>query len=115
MANLAEVKKQVEYYLGDDNLKVDDFFRDKITANQGFVNIEIFLACNKIKKLGVSVADIAEAVKNSTELDLSEDKKSISRKNNRALPEKTGNLKKRDVKAADKKAEQAVKQDDDQQ
>ena len=30
-AKHAEIKKQFEYYLGDDNLAIDEFFRDKIS------------------------------------------------------------------------------------
>lgn len=54
MSNL-EIKKQIEYYLGDENLAKDDFFRDLILKNQktGYINISVFLNCNKIKKLSV--------------------------------------------------------------
>ena len=53
----ADIKKQVEYYLGDSNLAVDDFFRDIISQNKdGFIDIAVILKCNKIKKLGVNAA-----------------------------------------------------------
>ena len=51
----AEIKKQVEFYMGDTNLAKDDFFRDLITSNKdGYVDVTAFLKCNKIKHLGVN-------------------------------------------------------------
>jgi len=53
----ADIKKQVEYYLGDANLAVDDFFRDIISQNKdGFLDLGVILKCNKVKKLGVNSA-----------------------------------------------------------
>jgi hypothetical protein len=51
----AEIKKQVEYYLGDSNLSKDDFFRNLISKNAaGYLDLSTILKCNKIKKLGVT-------------------------------------------------------------
>ena len=62
----AEVKKQMEYYLGDLNLAKDDFFREKINSTKtGYVAISTFLNCNKIKKMNLSEAKIAEACADS--------------------------------------------------
>ena len=99
-----DLKKQIEYYLGDTNLEKDDYFREQITADSnGYVALTHFLNCNKIKAKGVKdVKVIAEAVADSTELELSDDKKSVRRAGNKALPEKKGSLRKRDQKAAAK-------------
>jgi len=48
------------------------------------------------------MAQIASALKDSTELEVSKDGKSVRRTNNKALPTKTGSLKKRDQKAEGK-------------
>ena len=102
----AEIRKQIEYYLGDLNLARDDFFRDVITKTEGgYVDITNFLNCNKVKKMNVNAEAIAAAVKDSTAVELSKDKKSVRRANNKALPEKTGNMKKREQKAAEKEEE----------
>ena len=102
----AEIRKQIEYYLGDLNLARDDFFRDVITKTEGgYVDITNFLNCNKVKKMNVNAEAIAAAVEDSTAVELSKDKKSVRRANNKALPEKTGNMKKREQKAAEKEEE----------
>lgn len=99
----AEIKKQIEYYLGDKNLEKDDFFRDKITAGKsGYIDLKLFLNCNKIKKMGIDVKMIVEACSDSKEVEISKDKKMIRRSNNKELPTKSGSLKKRDAKAAEK-------------
>jgi hypothetical protein len=70
----AELKKQVEYYLSDKNLAGDRFFHEKISeAKEGWIDLTFILACNKIKsfKLKSAAEDVAEAVKDSTEVEVS--------------------------------------------
>ena len=102
----AEIQKQVEYYLSDGNLSKDDFFRTQIKSNKdGYLNFECILKCNKVKKMGVSTAEqLSKAVKDSKLVEISKDGKSVRRTGNKALPTQTGSLKKRDVKADDKKS-----------
>lgn len=39
----ADTKKQMEYYLGDQNLSKDDFFRNMITEDkEGYILFETF-------------------------------------------------------------------------
>ena len=100
----------MEYYLGDVNLERDDFFRDKIAADKdGFVDMKLFLNCNKIKQKGIKdVGLIAEAVTGSEEVELSECKTRIRRTDNKALPErKQRTLRKRESKANDKDEKKA--------
>jgi hypothetical protein len=93
----ADIKKQIEYYMGDKNLEKDDFFRDKITAGKsGYIDLKMFLNCNKIKKMGIDVRTIVEACTGSDQVEISKDKKMIRRKDNKELPAKSGSLKKRD-------------------
>jgi len=99
----AEIKKQIEYYLSNSNLEKDDFFRDTITSStDGYVPIENFLKCNKVKKMNITIKQIAAALQDSTELELNEDEKMVRRTGNKALPTKTGSLKKREQKVAQK-------------
>ena len=45
------LKTQIEYYLSDENLIKDKFFFDLIkNSKDGFIPINVFLNCNKIKK-----------------------------------------------------------------
>ena len=102
MSNL-EVKKQMEYYLGDVNLARDEFFREKITSGKGgYLSINLFLNCNKLKKMSLNEAQIAEACVDSGELEVHEDKLQIRRRDNKPLPVMTGTMKKREGKVADK-------------
>lgn len=55
---------------------------------QHFVKIDTFLKCNKVKKLGVTdVKQIVEAVENSEQFQLNEDKTSLRAKKLENLPE----------------------------
>ena len=101
----AEIKKQVEYYLGDANLSKDEFFREMIEKHkEGYLSFEVIMKCNKVKKMGLkSVKELADACKGSDLIEVSKDGKMVRRAKNKALPEKTGNLRKRDAKAEDKK------------
>ena len=112
MSKSADIKKQMEYYLGDLNLAKDDFFRDKILEDSanGYVNLDVFQKCNAIKKMNLTIDEIAKACADSKALELSEDKKQIRRAANKALPDKTGTLKKRDNKAQAKKEESKVEE-----
>jgi hypothetical protein len=85
--NLAELQKQVEYYLSDSNLKQDEFFynalNDSATKSIGF---ELLLNCNKIKKLKATKDDIIKALESSGAIEVLPDQSGIKRKND-ALPE----------------------------
>jgi hypothetical protein len=61
----AEILKQMEYYLSDKNLQTDEFFFEHISDSvDGFIPLNLFLKCNKIKKLKVEdEKTIVEAVK----------------------------------------------------
>ena len=58
----AQIKKQIEYYMGDKNLAIDDFFRGKIADSKaGYIDLKLMLNCNKIKNMGITVDQIVEA------------------------------------------------------
>jgi len=99
----------MEYYLGDKNLEKDDFFRNQVLNDkkEGFVSLDVFQKCNAIKKLGVSNKVIADAIKNSKEIEMNKDGSKVRRIGNKALPAQTGSLKKREAKAQEKTAAKA--------
>ena len=67
------------------------------------MNLKHFLNCNKIKAKGIKdIAVIAEAIADCADLELSDDKKSVRRAGNKALPEKKGSMRKRESKASAK-------------
>ena len=41
-AKLDKIKEQLEYYLGDENLQQDEFFREQITTSAEVKNTEKF-------------------------------------------------------------------------
>ena len=87
-AQLPELVKQLEYYLGDTNLSRDQFFYNKISESaDGFLLIEFIEKCNKIKQLGATRANILEAIGKSELLEANEAGDSVRRVGNKALPE----------------------------
>jgi len=110
----AELKKQVEFYLSDKNLTIDKFFNEKLSEGKdGWMDLSLILNCNKVKQLKLKngAADVAEAIKDSTEVELSADNNKIRRKGGKSVPELA---KKRDSKAAekdDKKEEKKQEED----
>jgi len=77
----------MEYYLGDLNLSKDDFFRENIRSNKGgYIDLRLFLNCNKIKKMKITEEQIAESCVDSELVEISEDSKMIRRKDNKPMP-----------------------------
>jgi len=75
---VAELKKQVEYYLSDKNLTTDKFFNEKIKESaEGWIDLTSILACNKIKHLKMKDAlkEISAAVIDSDQVEVSADGK----------------------------------------
>lgn len=67
------ILKQMEFYFSDANLTKDRFLGDLVKTNP-HVPLEVFLKFNKIRSMTQDVTDIAKAMKNSTLLELSEDR-----------------------------------------
>eukprot|EP00930_Biecheleria_cincta_P054221 TRINITY_DN401_c0_g1_i1.p1 TRINITY_DN401_c0_g1~~TRINITY_DN401_c0_g1_i1.p1 ORF type:complete len:455 (+),score=137.89 TRINITY_DN401_c0_g1_i1:55-1365(+) len=62
----AVVKKQVEYYLSDENLKYDKFFHEKIAADkEGWLEMQLILSCNKMKVMRATKDDVIASLKES--------------------------------------------------
>ncbi|CAH1646803.1 unnamed protein product [Spodoptera littoralis] len=73
------ILKQMEFYFSDANLTKDRFLGD-LVKNDPYVPLELFLKFNKVRSLTQDVSDIAKAMKNSTLLELSEDRLKVKRK-----------------------------------
>eukprot|EP00747_Dinoflagellata_sp_TGD_P066901 gnl/TRDRNA2_/TRDRNA2_155021_c1_seq1.p1 gnl/TRDRNA2_/TRDRNA2_155021_c1~~gnl/TRDRNA2_/TRDRNA2_155021_c1_seq1.p1 ORF type:complete len:451 (+),score=64.29 gnl/TRDRNA2_/TRDRNA2_155021_c1_seq1:69-1421(+) len=73
---LEAIKSQVEYYLSDRNLHHDAFFRELVMANpEGWVKMEdSILKCPRMQQLQASCVDLCNALKDSRELEVSNDK-----------------------------------------
>jgi hypothetical protein len=101
--SVAEIKKQVEFYLSDANLAKDKFFNNKIKEDaEGWLPIACLLNCNKIKTMKVKSASIVEALKTSEEVEVHKDGNQVRRKGNKSVPALGAAPKKRDDKAAAK-------------
>merc|ERR1740130_835868 len=85
-ADPAVLRKQVEYYLSDENLKYDKFFHEKITADsEGWPEMSLVLSCNKMKNLRATKEDVVSALKDS-KLELKDGGAAVRRPANLALP-----------------------------
>ena len=48
-------REQIEYYLSAVNLDKDKFMREKTQESpEGFIHVDVFMNCNRIKQLGIS-------------------------------------------------------------
>lgn len=94
---------QAEYYMSDENLKIDSFFHRKISdSKDGFIPIDFLLNCNKMKKLVSKKEDLVAALKKSKQLVVSDDGAMFKRVNSK-IPQLTLlNKKRANNKAEDK-------------
>lgn len=72
------ILKQMEFYFSDANLSKDRYLGELIKTDP-YVPLEIFLKFNKIRSITQDVTDIAKAMKNSSFLELSEDRLKVKR------------------------------------
>merc|ERR1719440_1612643 len=64
--DLPLIRKQIEYYFSDENLKNDVFFHEKISADpEGWLDMKLIQSCNKIKNFGVPDDVLLDALKES--------------------------------------------------
>eukprot|EP00929_Paragymnodinium_shiwhaense_P096422 TRINITY_DN5800_c0_g1_i1.p1 TRINITY_DN5800_c0_g1~~TRINITY_DN5800_c0_g1_i1.p1 ORF type:complete len:424 (-),score=201.45 TRINITY_DN5800_c0_g1_i1:251-1444(-) len=100
----AVVRKQVEYYLSDENLRYDKFFHEKISADKdGWLELNLVLTCNKMKSMNATKDDVLAALKES-KIEVKEGGDAIRRPSNAALPKletKQQHLKKGSMHAHD--------------
>lgn len=85
-ADAAAIKKQVEYYLSDENLRYDKFFHDKISeSGEGWLELSLVMSCNKMKAMKSSIEDVLASLDGS-KIEISADKKSVRRPGKASLP-----------------------------
>merc|ERR1711998_500059 len=76
--------------LSDANLEYDEFFFSAIeNSAEKYLDIDLVMNCNKIKKGGWSTVDVQSAIEKSDVLELSEDQTQMRRKDQK-LPEFKG-------------------------
>jgi hypothetical protein len=64
--DMAAIRKQIEYYFSDANLKTDKFFHDKISENSdGWLDMKLIQSCNKIKAFCVEMDVLMSALEES--------------------------------------------------
>lgn len=82
----ATIRKQVEYYLSDENLRYDKFFAEKIAENkEGWLDMSLILSCNKMKQMRATKEDVVASLKGST-LEINPEGNAVRRPGNAALP-----------------------------
>merc|ERR1719336_1111326 len=80
------VRKQVEYYLSDENLRHDKFFHEKISADpDGWLDMSLILSCNKMKAMSATKEAVVKALEES-KLELKEGNVAVRRPGNAPLP-----------------------------
>lgn len=68
-ALFAKIREQMEFYFSDANLHKDRFLKKSIEAtSDGYISLEVFLQCNKIKVLTNDAGVIADAIDNKSQL-----------------------------------------------
>jgi hypothetical protein len=79
------LRRQVEYYLSDRNLRKDAFFHGKMSASpDGWISSQDLLACPIIKARGATADEIIACLANSTQLEASSGQ--VRRLGNAPLP-----------------------------
>ena len=83
-----DIKRQIEYYLSDENLETDEFFHKIISAEKdGYLDLDIIMQCKKVQKSSWDKNMIIESIKDSTQVELNPEKTKIRRIGNKPLPE----------------------------
>lgn len=82
----AVIRKQVEYYMSDENLRTDRFFNEKIASDkEGWLEMSLILSCNKMKAMRATQEDVVAALKDS-KLELKDAGAAVRRPGNAPLP-----------------------------
>lgn len=85
-----EVRRQIEYYLSDQNLCRDKFFHARISESpDGWLDLQLILNCKRIRSMGVKREDIIGALAES-EVEVHELGNAIRRPRNAPLPQLDG-------------------------
>ena len=75
------IRSQIQYYLSDDNLDQDEFFRNLLRNDDGWLAVNPhIMSCNKIKALGATDTEILDALQGSSALEVDSELKRIRRR-----------------------------------
>lgn len=90
-----KIIQQIEYYFGDINLGRDKFLQQKMSEDNGWIEVEVLLKFNRLKALTTNNDAVVKALRKSTSslLEIDECGKKIRRNVNKPLPEQTGEYK----------------------
>jgi len=68
-----ELRRQVLYYLSDDNLRTDKFFQDIIAKSEGgWIDMSVVLGCPRMKQMRATCKGVFAAVRGCPEVELRE-------------------------------------------
>jgi len=84
-----KIVEQIEYYFGDINLPRDKFLQGEVKKEVGWVPLTTMLKFNRLAKLSEDVEEIANALKCSALIEVSENNEKIRRSQDHPLPENT--------------------------
>ncbi|KAI6214998.1 hypothetical protein M3Y94_00333700 [Aphelenchoides besseyi] len=84
-----QVLRQVEYYFGDINLPRDKFLQEEMKKDDGWIELTTMLTFNRLAKLTKDVKVVADALKDSELIEVSEDGTKIRRSPEVPLPDNT--------------------------
>jgi len=71
--------KQFEFYFSDSNLPNDKFLKQELADNDGWARLSVLGSFQRVKAIETDLAAIAEALKTSTKLEVSEDALKVRR------------------------------------
>jgi lupus La protein len=80
MADVEAIKRQVEFYFSDSNFRRDTFLKNAAASDpNGYVPIATLLTFNRLKSLTTDPAVVAECLKDSETVDISDDATRLKR------------------------------------
>ncbi|KAF4757980.1 hypothetical protein FOZ63_032269 [Perkinsus olseni] len=83
----ADVKRQVEYYFSDDNLRHDAFFHRKISEDsEGWLPADLVLSCNKMKQMHCTAENVEQALSEGSNLELKKENDKLFIRRTTPLP-----------------------------
>lgn len=71
--DMERIRKQVEFYFGDSNYRIDTFLRSECARNDGWFPISTLLKFKRLSGLNATVEAVREALKESKVVEISDD------------------------------------------
>uniref|UniRef100_A0A915CV15 La-related protein 7 n=1 Tax=Ditylenchus dipsaci TaxID=166011 RepID=A0A915CV15_9BILA len=84
-----KIVEQVEFYFGNINLPRDKFLQGEMKKELGWIPLETMLKFNRLAKLSEDINEIANALKISSLMEVSEDNSKIRRSQDHPMPDNT--------------------------